>query len=227
MQPSVDTPPAKDPNHDAFGSIYASDAWSLGSGPGSLPSVNAPFTEFLESFIRYNGVGRLVDFGCGDWQYMSQVDLACSDYLGLDVVDSVLAENARRYKRAQVRFAHTPSDLAELPDGDLILFKDVLVHLPNNYVTAALFQAQRKFRFILAVNGFSADPAAYNSDIQFGGFRPVDLSRAPFLIRCATVLRYGTLRVPDPRLPWLTAVLRRRFVWPGLKHVQLAFGERA
>jgi hypothetical protein len=225
IRPSGDTAPAIESNRDAFRSIYASDAWTLGSGPGSLPSANAPFTEFLESFIRENGIGRLVDFGCGDWGYMNHVNLAGSDYLGLDVVDSVLAENVRRYERAEIRFAHTPSNLAELPEGDLILFKDVLVHLPNDYVAAVLFQAQRKFRFVLAVNNFSANPAVYNSDIQFGGFRPVDLSRPPFSIRCATVLRYGTLRVPDPRLPWLAAILRRRFVWPGLKHVQLAFGE--
>jgi hypothetical protein len=227
MHLSVDTPAGKEPNHDVFDSIYASDAWALGSGPGSLPSINAPFTEFLESFIRENGITRLVDFGCGDWRYMSQVDLADTNYLGLDVVDSVLVENVRRYQSAQVRFGRTPSDLAELPEADLILFKDVLVHLPNDYVTAILFQAQRKCRFILAVNNFSTDPAAYNSDIEFGGFRPVDLSRAPFFVRCATVLRYGTLRVPDPRLSWLSAVLRRRFVWPGRTHVQLVFGEHA
>jgi hypothetical protein len=218
--------PAAKPIGDAFQEIYASDFWTLGSGPGSLVAVNRPFITFFEAFIRENRIASIVDFGCGDWQYMSRVDLNGANYLGLDVVNQVIVENTRQHCRSNVKFACTPDDLADLPEGDLIVLKDVLVHLPNAYVANALAHARRKYRFLLAVNNFSADPAAYNSDIKFGDFRPVDLSLAPFSVPCATVLRYGKLRVPDPRLPWLVAVLGRRFVWPGLKHVQLALGIR-
>jgi hypothetical protein len=207
-----------------FRQIYASDLWTLGSGPGSLPVVNRPFIAFLETFIRENRIANIVDFGCGDWQYMSHVDLGGANYLGLDVVNQILVENTQRYGRPNVRFAPTPADLSNLPKGDLIIFKDVLVHLPNDYVAKVLGEARRKYRFLIAVNNVSSEPDAYNSDIKFGGFRPVDIALSPFSIPCATVLRLGPLRIPDPRLPWLFAVMRRRFVWPGLKHVQLAFG---
>ena len=212
---------------EPFRAIYARDSWTLGSGPGSLRNLNAPFSEFLERFIRDNKIFKIVDFGCGDWQWMSGVDLNETNYYGFDVVDEVLAKNTSKYKRQNVCFDRTPENVADLTEGDLILFKDVLIHLPNAYVSELLACARRKFRFILAVNNFSEEPSDYNGEIEFGGFRPVDLARPPFSMHCATVLRYGKLRVVDPRLPWIVAILRRRFVWPGIKHVQLAFGERA
>ena len=103
-----------------FETIYRSDTWTLGSGPGSLPTANAPLIEFLQKFIQKNRIARFVDFGCGDWQFMSAVDLGNVNYLGVDVVESVLVENRSRHQRSNVSFARTPDDLADLPEGDLI-----------------------------------------------------------------------------------------------------------
>jgi SAM-dependent methyltransferase len=211
---------------EPFQGIYASDSWALGSGPGSLSTINTPLIELLERFIRDNSVRRIVDFGCGDWQWMSQVDLAGTEYFGFDVVAGVLAKNAAAHKSQNVQFALTPDNLSDLPEGELIVFKDVLIHLPNAYVSELLAYARQKYRFILAINNETDNPSEYNSEIEFGGFRPVDLARPPFSMRCATVLRYGKLRVVDPRVPWIIAKLFRRFVWPGMKCVQLALGDR-
>jgi len=120
-----------------FSNIYASDAWTMGSGPGSLHAVNRPFIDFLTNFIHNNDVHSIVDFGCGDWQYMKSVDLSGVRYLGLDVVDDVLSMVRKRHGRSNISFARTPENLADIPEGDLIIFKDVLIHLGNSYVATA------------------------------------------------------------------------------------------
>lgn len=209
---------------DVFARIYNLDTWTLGSGPGSVAAANKPFTRLLESFIRENSVESIVDFGCGDWQYMSSVDLQKATYIGFDVVASVLSQNRQLYSRPNVCFERSPSDLEDLPTADLLLIKDVLIHLPNAFVAKLMECAQRKYKFILTVNNRTGNAREYNVDIQPGSFRPVDLARPPFSIPCATILHYGRLRILDPRLPAPLAFALRRHVWPGIKHVQLVIG---
>jgi hypothetical protein len=213
-------------SHVVFEEIYRSDSWTHGSGPGSHAAINLPFINFLEAFIQENRVGEIVDFGCGDWQYMNRVQLGGAKYTGFDVVDHVLQANERRYRKSNICFRRTPDDLSNLPIADMILFKDVLIHLPNTYVIELIRQSRRKYKFILAINNWADDLDAYNCDIPFGGFRPVDLALPPFSLACATVLRYGRVRVPDPRMPGIVSRILRRYAWPGIKHVQLAFGDR-
>ena len=209
-----------------FETIYRSDTWTLGSGPGSLPTANAPLIEFLQKFIQKNRIARFVDFGCGDWQFMSAVDLGNVNYLGLDC-RSVLVENRSRHQRSNVSFARTPDDLADLPEGDLILFKDVLVHLPNAYIAEALHQAWRKFRFIITVNNCTTDSNGYNSEIQCGGFRPVDIARPPFSLPCETVLQYAIFARAGSTVALDSCGDLPSFCLAGLKARPNGYGERA
>jgi hypothetical protein len=206
---------------DVFSRIYSEDSWTHGSGPGSLPEANKPFIAYLGRFLVANRVTRMVDFGCGDFQYMRYVDLGATQYVGLDVVTQVLESNRKSFGRDGLTFQLTPDDLSELPSGDLLLLKDVLIHLPNSYAAVLLKHSLQKYRFILAINNKSDNPAAYNRDIAAGEFRPVDISLAPFSLPSATIYSYGQARMLDPTLPRMVALMRRKFVWPGKKHVQL------
>ena len=207
-----------------FTRIYKLDSWALGSGPGSLATANRPLIRLVESFIRENSVKSIVDFGCGDWQYMSDIDIHGADYTGFDVVDEVLLWNRQLYSRPNVRFERSPSDPEVLPPADLLLVKDVLIHLPNAFVSRLIACTTSKYKFILAVNNRTNSTSEYNIDIQPGSFRPIDLSRPPFSIPCATILQYGRPRILDPRWPAPLAFAFRRYVWPGIKHVQLVIG---
>lgn len=206
---------------DVFSRIYREGAWTHGSGPGSLAEVNKPFIAYLTRFLAANRIARMVDFGCGDFQYMRRVDLAATEYVGLDVVPTLLETNRQKFGREGVTFSLTPDDLSELPSGDLLLLKDVLIHLPNSYAAELLHHAVGKYRFILAINNESEDPSEYNRDITAGEFRPVDISLAPFSLPSATIFHYGEAKMLDPTIPRMLALLRRSYVWPGRKHVQL------
>ncbi|MGE3914219.1 MAG: class I SAM-dependent methyltransferase [Hyphomicrobiaceae bacterium] len=206
---------------DIFDQIYRSKYWTHGSGPGSIAAFNKPLIAYLDRFLAANRVKRLVDFGCGDFQYMRHVNLAATEYIGLDVVPRILEENRKNFGREGITFEETPDDLTELPGGDLLLLKDVLIHLPNSYIAPLLQHARRTYRFVLAINNESDDASAYNRDIAVGEFRPVDISLAPFSLPSATIFHYGAARMLDPTLPRVLAMATRKFVWPGKKHVQL------
>src|ERR1700730_13724616 len=110
-----------------FEGIYSEDEWTLGSGPGSLRKANISLIRFLEGFLAANLVRSMVDFGCGDWQFMSGVNLEGIRYLGFDIVDHVLEKNMRQFGSTAVVFGRTPSNLDDLPVADLLLVKDVLI----------------------------------------------------------------------------------------------------
>lgn len=161
-----------------FSSIYDNNTWVHGSGHGSLPINNLPYMKFVESFIVHNDVKSVVDLGCGDWQFSRYIDWSCTEYLGVDLVEKVVEGNRRKFGTGNVTFDKFQS-VESLPDGDLLLCKDVLQHLSNVTVEAYIRKLLRKFAFLLITNDDL--PADWlNADIAEGEFRPLRLDRAPF-----------------------------------------------
>ena len=88
---------------EEFTYIYDNEKWgkNKGSGEGSRPKFNQEYIPFLEDFLKTNNIKSVIDFGCGDWQFSRYIDwgdkpfstMPKIDYLGLDVVDSVIDNN--------------------------------------------------------------------------------------------------------------------------------------
>ena len=82
-----------------FTNIYEKELWGKGkgSGDGSRLKFNVPYITFLENFLIDNNIKSVIDFGCGDWQFSKYVNWGNIDYLGLDVVDSVIENNKKQF----------------------------------------------------------------------------------------------------------------------------------
>lgn len=173
---------------DVFQDIYDNDLWTNGSGPGSTPQSTIEYRAFVERFIIENDVRTVTDLGCGDWQFSRLMDWSQCDYVGFDVVTSVIERNRKLYARDNVRFEKL-NNIAELPGGDLLLSKEVLQHLPNELILEYLMQIRRKYRLALLTNAIEPLDSA-NREITAGDWRPIRLDRAPFLLRGATVFIY-------------------------------------
>lgn len=172
----------------AFESVYQNSHWGHGSGPGSSPANTIEYRAFVSRFIEANQIRTVTDLGCGDWQFSHLMDWTGVDYLGLDVVQSIVQHNRDRFGRANVRFDLFRS-LDDLPGGDLLISKEVLQHLPNAMIVSYPGEIRRKYRFALLTN--SCEPLAQtNSDIEPGQYRPILLQRPPFNIDGAVVLTY-------------------------------------
>ena len=197
----------------AFTEIYERNTWGFGSGHGSLPALTKPYRKFLEGFIQKNAVRAILDFGCGDWQFSQFIDWNGADYLGLDIVPSVIESNRQAFRRPRVQFEIAPESYADLPYADLLLVKDVLQHWETAQIRKFLETALPKFKFALITNDTALARSAVaaisnalrlipntNCEIKTGGYRPLDLRRPPFGFPATCVLQF---KVPG-RFSWRT-----------------------
>ena len=169
-----------------FDEMYKRNLWGFGSGHGSLPRVTKSYRSMLENFIKDNGITTVVDLGCGDWQFSQQIDWGEANYLGLDIVDSLIKENDSRFGTEKVHFEVAPKDFKQLPKGDLLVVKDVLQHWPNADVKKFLSAIKTRYKFVLTTNCIDSE-LPVNENIEMGGFRGLDIRIAPFNTPAAVI----------------------------------------
>jgi SAM-dependent methyltransferase len=180
----------------AFHAIYAEGAWGTDpsgkatSGSGSTLEFTKIYRVFLQDFLAVHGIRSVVDAGCGDWEFSQSIDWRGIDYLGLDIVPSVITANRRAFGAASVRFAVADIVRDELPAADLLIVKDVLQHLSHADINRFLGKV-RHYRHVLIVNdvlpgSMTADP----QDIRTGGYRPFDPTRLPHSMPGTKVLAW-------------------------------------
>jgi SAM-dependent methyltransferase len=149
------------------------------SGFGSTLEFNKLYRVFLQDFLAAHAIRSVVDAGCGDWQFSQAIDWKGINYLGVDIVQSVVETNQRKFGAANIRFAVADIVRDELPRADLLLVKDVLQHLSNADIARFLEQLPR-YRHVLIVNDVLPDSLTGESkDIPSGGFRPFDPTQPP------------------------------------------------
>lgn len=121
---------------DIFTKVYADKRWGKGSGSGSTLEYNKTFIPWLSKYMRNMKV--VVDFGCGDMQWMPEVLKLCPKlhYIGIDCVKSVI--DAAKAKHPELDLRH--GDMFDfemikgLPPADLYLIKDVQIHHTNKQI---------------------------------------------------------------------------------------------
>jgi len=165
-----------------FEAIYKLGVWKYNggqealSGAGSELEATAPFRSALVDLLTELGIERFVDVGCGDWTWMSKVDLPCR-YLGVDIVDSVVALNGARYAREGVEFQKLDAVIEELPKCDAALCREVIFHLSFADGQRLLDNMIRNADWLIITTDQSI---WFNSEIRTGDFRRLNLERAPF-----------------------------------------------
>ncbi len=176
---------------EIFEKIYRQKIWYMGSGSGSLPENTVEYREFLQKYIVQHDIKKVIDIGCGDWQFSRLMDWSQVEYLGIDVVDFVITANQRMYQEDNIGFLCGDVREMELPQADLVILKDVLQHWSNEEILD-FFQTLDHHEHVLSINAFSAD--GLNRDIENGEARPVDLRRAPFHFQAEALYLYRSFR---------------------------------
>lgn len=165
-----------------FSCIYAEDRWTNGSGPGSTPEITKGYREVLIKFIQDNNIKTVLDYGCGDWQFSKLIDWESlvDSYLGVDVVESVIEYNKLNYETHKIKFK-TIKDDWKFENVDLIICKEVLIHLPNDIVRQLLDQMLMHGKHLLFTHCYQSKSInEINSDCIIGGWRPINLNAAPW-----------------------------------------------
>jgi len=164
----------------SFQRIYKTKGWTAtdsASGPGSSLLQTERLREMLPKVIRELGVRSLLDLPCGDMNWMSEVDLRGVDYTGADIVPELIARNRERYK--DMNFVELDGIVDPLPAHDMVLTRDMLVHLPFSGVWSFLKNVKKSGSKYIALTSFQG--RARNADCGVGSWRTLNMQVAPFL----------------------------------------------
>lgn len=179
----------------AFDQIYQQGAWGKDqngrgtSGSGSTLTEGKPFVDYLQALIdRIPSIQSVVDIGCGDWVLARNIHWGERDYVGIDVVESVVSTNQSKFGAERIHFIQLDAINEDLPSGDLVICKDVLQHLPNSCIFALLAKF-KKFHYCVIVNDRHLR-SRKNKDTYIGGYRPIDLTAAPFFLQPREIFNY-------------------------------------
>jgi SAM-dependent methyltransferase len=167
------------------------------SGRGSSLKRTSAIRRDLPALFREFAVQRVLDVGCGDFHWFHALDVELESYVGIDVVEDLVAMNQRRYGTPRRRFVALDILRDPLPRADLIVCRDCLVHLKNRQVSAALRNFRRSGSRYLLATTFTGDHP--NHDAPLGGWRPLNLERTPFSLGPPLQLISECESVEDPR----------------------------
>jgi SAM-dependent methyltransferase len=114
-----------------FRQVYRDNAWgdpeSI-SGPGSGLIRTEAFRDQISQLLSELGARSLLDAGCGDFNWMKELELPVEQYFGMDVVPELITRNWQEYNDGKKSFQHGNIARDELPRVDVILCRDCLVH---------------------------------------------------------------------------------------------------
>ncbi|NBO71223.1 MAG: hypothetical protein EBU66_14495 [Bacteroidetes bacterium] len=198
-----------------FTRIYEEGTWGDGSvhnpfsGTGSAPDNAVPFVRFVADTINKYGILSIFDFGHGDWSIWRDYKFENLNYVGVDVAGGLSQKNQDLFGSEKIRFLEVDENYI-LPEGELLICKEVLQHLSLNEINRILPQFS-KFNYLILCNAFFDEDSFIfkmrfflqfrtrlskllnfqwpfylprfpknNSSIDSGGFRGIDLESEIF-----------------------------------------------
>ena len=166
---------------DRFAYIFENNLWGSPeshSGIGSTLLETAVLRREIPLVLNEIGARSILDLPCGDFCWMSQVDLSQCSYIGADIVEALIASNGRKFGSATRRFLRLDITTDLLPHADVVLTRDCLVHLSYANIGRALENVKRSgATWLLATNFLRIE---VNLDIADGDWRPLNFQLAPF-----------------------------------------------
>jgi hypothetical protein len=164
-----------------FARIHAGNLWGdpeSVSGTGSSLSATTTVRRELPDLMRRFDCHSLLDAPCGDFVWMKTIAHEMERYVGVDIVDEVIARNRAAYAGDRIAFVCADLVSDPLPTADMILCRDCFIHLPTRSIEGVLRNFKRTgARYLLLTNCPGASP--YH-DIALGSFRKIDFTQAPF-----------------------------------------------
>lgn len=170
------------PRAQIFQVAYAMQAWGSaesGSGVGSELGATENVSAYLPELFQRLRVKSFLDAPCGDWNWMRRVDLSRVDYVGADVVSSIVTQNNQKYARSGVRFIHADLNKDSLPEVDMVMCRDCWVHLSFEDIAAVLRNFRRTGATWLLVSNTPSEVRNENK-VTGIGWRHLNLNLPPF-----------------------------------------------
>ena len=164
-----------------FTAIYHTNAFGSEesrSGKGSNLAQTERIRQLLPRLLRDFKVSAMLDAPCGDFNWMRHADLPIADYVGVDVVEELIAKDNELFGTKSRRFFRMDIIEDSLPQTDLIFCRDCLVHLSHGQAIRVLRNFKRSGARYLLTTTFPGTQT--NRDLGREIWRPLNLQREPF-----------------------------------------------
>lgn len=172
----------KNNNHrETFSHIFQTNQWkdseSL-SGPGSNSIAAKNLTTKLPALLNKYNIKKLLDTPCGDFNWMSKIDFSNVQYIGGDIVPELIDYNQTKFGKENISFIVIDICNDPLPETDIILVRDCLVHMKHELVMRFFKNLCKSNIKYLLVTSFPL--TSYNHDIKTGNWWPMNIEKPPF-----------------------------------------------
>lgn len=164
-----------------FREIYKTNHWAGKesiSGPGSGEDQTRVLKVELPKLLFRLEVESLLDLPCGDFSWMKETDLSLDSYIGADIVPELIQKNREQYEDNIYTFEVLDLTADPLPDVDLILCRDCLVHFSFDDIAKAVQNLKRSSITWFLSTTFTE--CERNEDIPTGDWRVLNLELPPF-----------------------------------------------
>jgi hypothetical protein len=163
---------------DVFKDIHENNLWGSResvSGPGSTAEQTVRLAAGFDAAVKELGVKSICDVACGDFRWLSRTASASLVLSASDVVPSIVDRNRQLYPSVNFAVRDVCSD--PIPRCDLVLARDVFVHLSFDAISRAIRNVKKSGARYLATTTFINRE---NRDIKTGEWRPLCLFAPPF-----------------------------------------------
>jgi SAM-dependent methyltransferase len=168
---------------ERFSAIYRNRVWVNNRSAGSLSGLGSELEntktirQRLPRLLAEIGAKTVLDVGCGDFNWMSNVELGCA-YIGIDIAPEVIALNKLNYDSPTRTFYGLDATRDRLPLADTVLCREVLFHLSFADIWAFIHNIRSSGALMLIATNDVV--TGFNSDIVSGDFRILNLAKSPF-----------------------------------------------
>jgi len=162
------------PTKDAMEQIYEMKLWGgaefdfySGNGSHDRELVN-PYIAVVTSFLKSFKEGLIVcDLGCGDFNVGKALVQYARQYVGVDIVESLIEHHKNNFKEDNLEFYCLDIAVDDLPYGDCALVRQVLQHLSNAEVQQVLHKLT-DFKYVILTEHVLEGDFVPNRDIISG-----------------------------------------------------------
>jgi hypothetical protein len=173
------------PDADYFKKIYDGHLFgnsSSASGPGSTLEKTKFLRQEIQDLIQTLNLVTIGDVPCGDLAWMSKLDLDGIEYTGYDIVPELIDKLRINFPEKHFDIHDATNDV--LRSFDLIICRDLLVHLTNEQVLMVLDNFRSSGSRYLLTTTFTSHKK--NQELRVPvrgvGWRPINLELEPYCL---------------------------------------------
>lgn len=172
------------------------------SGRGSHDEfIINPYISAVRLFLEYKQF-IVIDLGCGDFNVGRNIFMYSKEYIACDIVEELVNYNKVIFKFPNLKFLNIDLIKDNLPEGDVLIIRQVLQHLSNENILKFLNKVY-KYKFLIITEPIPKIPFVSNlnnpngPDIRLSINSGINLEDHPFKLKY--ISKKELLKIDDTR----------------------------